>query len=185
MRQCQITCAWGGTPETLLERERRAPPRLAERLRAVRLVWQGYSGVAVATIIGRSPDVVRRYIQALNHGGPDALTMGRAPGAPPTLTPDQTAVIVVALQQSPQAVGFGPAVNWDTKILQAYIQQQYGVRFSRGHLSKWLHRQGFSWTRPTYVLKRARPAEQAAFQEQLATVKKRAGGHGNPLRKWL
>ena len=175
MRRCQITNSWEWTPEALLQRERLASPRLAERLRAVRLVWQGYSGVAAAAILGRSPDGVRRYLHAWNRGGLDALTPGHGPGAAPKLTPDQTAAVVAALQQSPQAVGFGPAVNWDTKLLQAYIQQQYGVRFSRGHLSKWLHRHGFSWTRPTYVLKRARPAEQAAFREALATLKKTPG----------
>ncbi len=68
MRRCQITNSWEWTPEALLQRERLASPRLAERLRAVRLVWQGYSGVAAAAILGRSPDVVRRYLHAWNPG---------------------------------------------------------------------------------------------------------------------
>ena len=172
MRRCRITNTWDLTPEALLQRERRAAPRMAERLRAVRLVWQGQSGVAAAAILGRSPDVVRRSIQAWNRGGPDALALRAAPGAPPKLTPEQTAAVVAVLQESPQAVGCGPAVHGDTKILQTYLEQQYSVRFSRGHLSKWLHRHGFSWTRPTSVLKRARPTEQTAFQERLETVKK-------------
>lgn len=172
VRRCRITATWALTPADLLARERGAPRRLAERLQAVRLVWEGYTGLEAARIIGRDPRVVRAYIQAWNHGGPAALVPGHAPGGSPKLTPEQTAAVVAALQASPAAVGLGPAVNWDTTILQAFIEQQYGVQFSRGHLSKWLHRHGFSWTRPTYVLKRARPAEQAAFREQLETLKK-------------
>ena len=172
MRRCRITATWDLTPADLLARERLSPPRLAERLRAVRLVWEGYTGLEAARIIGRDPRVVRAYIRAWNQGGPPALVPGHAPGGRPKLTDTQTATVIAALQASPAAVGLGPAVNWDTKLLQTFIEREYGIRFSRGHLSKWLHRHGFSWTRPTYVLKRARPAEQAAFREQLATLKK-------------
>lgn len=75
------------------------------------------------------------------------------------------------MQQSPQAVGLGPAVHWDSKIRHAYIEPPYGVRFSRGPLRQWLPQHRFSGTRPIYGLKRARPAAQAAFREELATVK--------------
>ena len=181
MRVLRITQTWGLTPEALVDEARHASPRVAERLHAVRLIWQGYPTAEVSAIIGRHPGAIRRYVRAWNAQGPAGLVLQHAPGGRPKLTAAQTAAIVAAVQQSPAAVGFGSAVNWDSKILQAYIEEQYGVRFSRGHLRKWLPQHGFSWTRPTYVLKRARPAEPAAFAERLATLKKRRGGHRNPV----
>ena len=171
MRVLRITQTWGWTPEALVEEARHAPPRVAERWQAVRLVWQGYPTAEVRAIVGRHPGGIRRYGRAWNALGPAGLVMGPAPGGRPKLSEAQTAALIAAVAQSPAAVGFGPAVNWDSKILQAYIEDQYGVRFSRGHLRKGLPQHGFSWTRPTSVLKRARPAEQAAFAERLAALK--------------
>ncbi len=181
MRVLRITQARGLTPAALVDEARHAPPRVAERLHAVRLVWQGYATADVSAIIGRHPGAIRRYVRMWNAQGPAGLVLGPAPGGRPTRTAAQTAAIIAAVQQSPAAVGFGAAVNWDSKILQAYIEDQYRVRFSRGHLRKWLPQHGFSWTRPTYVLKRARLTEQVAFAERLAMLKKRRGGHRNPV----
>ena len=172
MRGGRIGQTWGLTPEALLDQERQAPPRIAERLQAVRLIGQGYPVKEVGRMVGRHPGAVRRYLQDWNQGGPEALALGHAPGARPKLTPEHTAAVCAALPQSPQAVGVGPAVHGDSKILPAYIEPQYGVRFSRGHLRQGLPQHGFSGTRPPYVLKRARPAEQAAFRDELATLNK-------------
>ena len=172
MRVLRITQTWGLTPEALVEEARHAPPRVAERWHAVRLVWQGYPTAEVRAIVGRHPGVIRRYVRAWNARGPAGLVMGHAPGGRPKLSEAQTAALIAAVAQSPAAVGFGPAVNGDSKILQGYIEDQYGVRFSRGHLRQGLPQHGFRGTRPTYVVKRARPAEPAAFAERLAALKK-------------
>ncbi|WP_429632684.1 helix-turn-helix domain-containing protein, partial [Anoxybacillus kestanbolensis] len=46
--------------------------------------------------------------------------------------------------------GWGIASSWNTRILQSYIQQTYGVSMSREGIRKLLHRLRLSWTRPTY-----------------------------------
>ncbi len=135
------------------------------------MVWQGYPTATVSAMIGRHPRAVRRCVRAWNTEGPAGLVLGHAPGGRPQRTAAQTATLVATVQHSPAAVGFGPAVNGDSQILQASIEEQYGVRFSRGHLRQGLPQHGFRGTRPTYVLKRARPAEPAAFAERLATLK--------------
>lgn len=55
--------------------------------------------------------------------------------------------------------------------MPAYMEKTYGVRFSRGPLRQGLPPRGFSGTRPTDVLKQARPADPAAFREEGATLK--------------
>ena len=108
MRGGRIVQTWGLTPEALLEQERQAPPRIAERLQAVRLVWQAYPVQDVGRIVGRHPGAVRRYLQAWNQGGPEALALGHAPGARPKRTPEETAAVCAALPQSPRLSGWAP-----------------------------------------------------------------------------
>ncbi|MBW7652353.1 winged helix-turn-helix domain-containing protein, partial [Anoxybacillus sp. ST4] len=62
--------------------------------------------------------------------------------------------------------------SWNTRILQSYIQQTYGVSMSREGIRKLLHRLRLSWTRPTYKLVKGDPVRQAAFEKELEFIKK-------------
>ena len=86
MRVLRITQTWGLTPEALVDEARHASPRVAERLHAVRWVWQGYPTATVSAIIGRHPGAVRRYVRAWNAQGPAGLGWEHAPGGRRTLT---------------------------------------------------------------------------------------------------
>ena len=61
MRGLRIVKTWDLTPEQLLVEEGQAPPRVAERLQAVRLIWQGYRVTEVSRIIGRHPKAAPRH----------------------------------------------------------------------------------------------------------------------------
>ncbi|WP_330981719.1 winged helix-turn-helix domain-containing protein [Geobacillus thermodenitrificans] len=47
---------------------------------------------------------------------------------------------------------WGVALAWNTKLLQSYGEKHFGVSISLEALRKLRHRQGLSWTRPTYTL---------------------------------
>ncbi|ANB60865.1 winged helix-turn-helix domain-containing protein [Anoxybacteroides amylolyticum] len=78
----------------------------------------------------------------------------------------------VVLTTTPVDVGWGNSSSWNTRILQSYIQQTYGVSMSREGIRKLLHRLRLSWTRPTYKLVKGDPERQAAFQKELEFIKK-------------
>ncbi len=165
----KITQSHGYTVRELRRLEKRtSKARLRLRLMAVRLVWEGYPAASAADIIGVSARTVSLYVRAWNAGGPNALVPRHSPGQPTAIE----AEILTALQSSPAAVGYGISANWDSRVLQAFLRDRYQITMSRGGLRRWLHRHGFSWTRPTYVLAKADPARQTAFREALATLKK-------------
>ena len=149
-----------------------AKARLRLRLMAVRLVWEGYPAASAADILGVSARTVSTYVRAWNAGGPEALVPRHSPGQPTKIPAAIEAEILTALHSSPAAVGYGISANWDSRVLQAVLRDRYEISMSRGGLRRWLHRHGFSWTRPTYVLAKADPDRQAAFREDVATLRK-------------
>ena len=142
------------------------------RLMVVRLVWEGYPATAVADIIGITGETVSSYVASWNQGGPGALIPGKSPGKPSKIPPEIVEQLCTWLQQSPQAAGYGESANWDTRIFQAFLHDRYGIPMSRAGCTKWLHRHGFRWTRPTYVLDKADPLKQQAFVDALQELKK-------------
>ncbi|WP_455906190.1 helix-turn-helix domain-containing protein [Geobacillus stearothermophilus] len=78
----------------------------------------------------------------------------------------------LVLTTTPVDAGWGIASSWNTRILQSYIQQTYGVSMSREGIRKLLHRLRLSWTRPTYKLVKGDAKRQAAFQKELEFIKK-------------
>ncbi len=178
----KITQSHGYSVRELRQLEKKTPKaRLRLRLMAVRLVWEGYPAASAADIVGVSARTVSTYVRAWNAGGPGALVPRHSPGQPTKIPAAIEAEIVAALQSFPAAVGYGISANWDSRVLQAFLRDRYQITLSRGGLRRWLHRHGFSWTRPTYVLAKADPARQAAFQEELATLRKRHGPRDHNL----
>ncbi|WP_425277017.1 helix-turn-helix domain-containing protein [Anoxybacillus flavithermus] len=62
------------------------------------------------------------------------------------------------------------APSWNTRILQSYIHQTYGISMSRESIRKLLHRLCLSWTRPTYKLVKGDTNSQVAFQKELEFI---------------
>ncbi len=114
------------------------------------------------------------YVARFNEGGLDHLLDRRLPpGRVPFLTEEQQQEIrQLILTTTPVDVGWGISSSWNTRILQSYIQQTYGVSMSREGIRKLLHRLRLSWTRPTYKLVQGDPVLQAASEKELEFIKK-------------
>ena len=134
---------------------------------------EGRTAAIAADIIGMTGETASTYVAAWNAGGPKAWVPHHSPGQPTKIPPEVAAAEVRSALETPAAVGYGVSANGDSRGLQACLRHRYGIIMSRGGLRKWLHRQGFSWTRPTYVLVKADPARQEALRQALATLKKR------------
>jgi len=73
----------------------------------------------------------------------------------------------------PADVGFTATYNWTAKIVKEYIQKTFNVNYSISGVTTLLHRLGFSYTRPSYTLKKADPEKQEQFKKEFNDLKKK------------
>lgn len=62
--------------------------------------------------------------------------------------------------------------NWDSSILRQLVLVKYGASFGHTGMIKLLHRNGLSYTRPTYSLEKADKAKQEEFKNNFKLLKK-------------
>lgn len=127
--------------------------RMYERYQTLYLYLQGTEVEKIAHIINRSEKTVKGYIQAYEAGGLPGLQMKHSPGAPVRLTKGQQEKLKQTIVSSvPHDVGFTARHNWTLEIIAALIEREFGVQYSLRGISKMMHRQGLSYTKPTYTL---------------------------------
>ncbi|MBO9604760.1 MAG: IS630 family transposase [Paenibacillaceae bacterium] len=140
--------------------------RQYERYLAVRLRLTGRTYTEIADILGRTYQSISTYCKCYEEGGLPALEMGHSPGGPRKLTDEQEQEIAdTIVNKKPVDVGFEARHTWTLAILASWIERQFGQSFTEKGVSKLLNRLGFSYTKATYTLARANPAEQKAFRE--------------------
>jgi len=151
-----------GTPQELEQR----------RLRAVRLLSEGFSPVEVARQIGVDRRSVRRWKAAAREGGTAAVAAKPASGRPRRLTRRDLTRLRHMLMQGAQAVGL-PTDLWTCPRVAWLIQRRFGVRYHPGHVSRLLHGLGFSPQKPTRrALERDEQRIQAWIKHDRPRVKK-------------
>lgn len=174
-KQLCITNSHGWDTQSLQEFEQKTKDTLSlKRIMAVRLVMQGYKGLDVAMLLGIHRQSVSTYVHSFNQGGMDCLlACGKAPGRLPYLSEqEEQEVRHVLTNSTPAAEGMGPESYWDTRVLQAFLEDRFSVIMTRSGIGEMLKRWGFSYTRPTYRLVKADVEKQEAFQAELDMVKK-------------
>ena len=140
--------------------------RMYERYQALYLYLQGNQAEEIAPILNRSVKTVKGYIQAYETGGLSALQMNHSPGAPVRLTKEQQEKLKQTIVSSvPHDVGFTARHNWTLEIIAAFIKREFGYTYSLRGVSKMMHRQGLSYTKPTYTLAAADEEKQREFSE--------------------
>lgn len=148
---------------------------MAKRVAVIRLIMQGYYAIQVAELLNLHRETVSEYVKKFNTGGMDALLhRDYAPGLSPYLQKEEEQEVCRMLTSStPAEEGYGCETSWDTRILQEVLEDKFSVSMSRGGIAHMLHRWGFSYTQPTYTLKKADSEKQANFQRQLTVIKKK------------
>jgi transposase len=84
-------------------------------------------------------------------GGPSCLLDLPRSGRPPLWDEDALAVLQSAIQILPDELGY-PALNWTVELLQEHMEAGLNWRPSEASLREQLHRLGYVWKRPRYVL---------------------------------
>lgn len=121
------------------------PPACREwrRLQALHLKQQGWNQRDIAAALAVSEAAVSRWLAAARGGDAAALRARRRSGAPSRLTPAQRALIPELLWHGAEAYGFRGEV-WTGARGAAVIAQEYGVSYSKSHVSRVLRQLG--WT---------------------------------------
>lgn len=129
------------------------------RLQAVRLLADGREAPEVAQVLGCSVSSVYYWANDWREAGLAGLAEGPHAGRPRRLDMDATATLPQVLTDDPQAYGYA-VTDWTVLLLRTELARR-GHELSERTLRRTLHRLGFRWKRPKYVLGRPDPAYEA------------------------
>jgi transposase len=126
-----------GSPEEL-ERRRR---------RAMILLEQDLSLNEVARRLGCNASSVKRWRDALQQGGGEALQPKPTPGRPPRLTGKQKERLVRYLLQGAPSHGYRTDL-WTTQRIAELVERKFGVKYHRDHIGRLMHSLSWSHQKP-------------------------------------
>ena len=126
----------------------------------------GWSRRDIAEALGVSPVTVSRWCARARDGGPEALRARPGPGRTSRLTPAQKRLIPEFLWHGAEAYGLRGDV-WNCARIAAAIEEEFGVRYHKGHVSRLLRELG--WT-PQIPIRRATQRDEAAIRHWRAAV---------------
>jgi len=126
------------------------------RLQAVRLLDEGREAPEVAQVLGCSASSVYYWADDWRQAGLAGLAEGPHAGRPRRLDADAEATLAQVLADDPQAHGYA-ATDWTVPLVRTELARR-GDALSERTLRRTLHRLGYRWKRPKYVLGRPDPA---------------------------
>jgi transposase len=130
-----------------------------KRPRAVLLLADGKSPPAVAAALDCAPSSVDDWAAAWRARGLDGLREGPHRGIARRLDGGGEAALEALLGQDPQARGH-QATGWTVPLLRTELAAA-GHALSERTVRRSLHRLGYRWKRPKFVLGRPDPAYEA------------------------
>jgi transposase len=136
------------------------------RLRAWRLKQQGWSQRAIAGALGVSEVSVSHWLARARQDGEGSLRARPGTGRPPTLSPQQRALIPEFLWHGPESYGFSGQL-WTRARVALVIREEFGILFHKGHVGKLLKE--LHWT-PQMPIKRAIQRDEPAIDRWRAQV---------------
>lgn len=140
---------------------------------AQRLLAQGQGIRRVARAVGASPSSVKRWSDALQAGGPEALKAKPHPGRRPFLSRRQKERLRRLLLKGPCAAGYRTDL-WTCSRVAEVIAKRFGVCYHVDHVGRLLHGLGWTCQKPE---RRARERDEAAIrrwrEQRWPDIKKR------------
>jgi transposase len=130
------------------------------RQKAARLLAKGLSQSEVARRLGVGHQTVNRWAKTLAQQGQAGLKKAGRAGRKPRLSEEDLKRLEVGLLQGPEALGYETPL-WTLGRVRHLIEQEFGVRYHRGHVWKILRELQWSCPRPE---KRARERKERAIQ---------------------
>jgi transposase len=149
--------------------------KLRDRLQIVLLAHKGRPRQQIASDLAIHRRSVTRWLNAYCDGGLDALAVrkpkGKAASIPDHLADEIKAWVIAG----PASQGIDRA-NWTHEELADHLAKTHGIQTSRSAMQRFCSAIDIRPYRPTYRFLRADPAKQQKAKEDLADLKKSAGG---------
>jgi transposase len=136
------------------------------RMQAWRLAQLGWEQRDISAALDVPEGAVSRWLAAARRDGPAALLARPVPGHPPKLATDQLRSLPDSLWHGPEAYGFRGEV-WTCARVARVIEEEFGVRSHKGHVSRLLKDLG--WT-PQVPSTRALQRDEEAIERWRAEV---------------
>jgi transposase len=130
------------------------------RRQAQRLKQLGWKQRDIATALGAPEAAVSAFLAAAAQGGPDALRSRPSPGRPARLSAAQLRLPPDFLWHGAETYGFRGEV-WTCGRVAQVIEEEFGVRYHKGHVSRLLKALG--WT-PQVPITRAIQRDEEAIE---------------------
>lgn len=127
-----------------------------KRYQAILLRAEGQTVAAVAAVLRCSAASVYAWTAAWRRAGVAGLAEGHHRGGQAKLGPGGAVVLAARLEEDPQTRGH-QATGWTVPLLQTELAQA-GYVVGERTIRRALHRLGYRWKRPRYVLGRPDPA---------------------------
>src|SRR5512135_3477020 len=129
-----------------------AEARIYRRTLAVLELDRGRSASEVAEMLGVTRQSVDNWAAAFARDhAPSSLADDPRSGRPRLLTEPTEWFLRSLMEQSPQELGY-PDTDWTTPLLQQELERGTGSLSSDDTVRRALHRLGYVWKRPRYVL---------------------------------
>lgn len=84
------------------------------------------------------------------------------------------------INKTPDNLGFESKKNWTIEIVRQWVIREFGIEMCHKGIAVVLHRLNLSYTRPTYVLKKADKEKQEKFKNDFDTLKKTCQRRNRP-----
>ena len=133
----------------------------------------GFTNKDIATIENLNAHTVGIYVKNYKERGILGLNMNYSTGAKRKLSKAQEIIIFeTIINNTPDNVGFESRKNWTIEIVRQWIIKEFNVKMCHKGIAIVLHRLNLSYTRPTYVLKKADKEKQKIYMQDFLIIKK-------------
>lgn len=136
------------------------------RLAIRAIVEEGNNPQSVSNILNVSLSSVYEWLRRYRRDGAEALETGKAPGAPPTITPRMDRWLKkTVLASLPTDYGYDTCL-WTLKILVSLLEREFGICVTQSAVANHLHRMRLTCQAPRYRARGRDPHEIAHYLEK-------------------
>lgn len=150
--------------------------RYSIRLNAVVLNMEGKAAPEIASIIRVHRVNVLIWLKNYEQYGTDGLLEGQRSGRPNELSNNQLEELSDIIESGPVAYGFTSGL-WTSPMIARVIEDEYSVSYSPSHITRILHKLGFTVQRPKRIFIQADPKVQYIWvKDKYPSIKKKHKG---------
>ena len=150
-------------------------PKYRDRIHIVRLAARDRPHKDIASDLAITTRTVQRWLNAYLERGLDGIRPRKPKGKPGKIPAELADELKRWVIQGPAEQGLDRA-NWTHEELADYLFKSHGIGTSRSAVQRFCQKIDIRLYRPTYRYLRGDPAKQGRAQEDLAGLKKSAGG---------